>query len=139
MKPNISYFTFFYCKCFILNNGNDSLCKFDVKSNEGIFLGYSYLSKEYIAYNYGTTSIEAPVHVVFDESSPQKMEKVICSDVSGLITENLINNNIFIEDPPQQEEEGIIKDKGKDKQDASSQLPPYWIVDKRSSMGSYTW
>lgn len=113
-----------------MNNGNDSLCNFDVKSNEVIFLGYSSLSKEYSVYSYGTTSIETPVHVVFDESSPQKMEKGICSDVSGVITENLINNNIFIEDPPQQEEEGIIKDKEEDKQETSSQLPPYWIVAK---------
>ena len=40
-KPNISYFHVFGCKCFILNNGKDNLDKFDAKSDEGIFLGYS--------------------------------------------------------------------------------------------------
>jgi len=40
-KPNLSHLKVFGCKCFILNNGKDSLGKFNSKSNEGIFLGYS--------------------------------------------------------------------------------------------------
>ena len=43
-KPNISYFHIFGCKCFILNN-RDNRGKFDAKSDEGIFLGYSTLVK----------------------------------------------------------------------------------------------
>ena len=39
-KPNISYFRVFGSKCFILNTG-DQLEKFDPKSDEGIFVGYS--------------------------------------------------------------------------------------------------
>ena len=39
-KPNISYFKVFGSKFFILNTKNN-LGKFDVKSNVGIFLGYS--------------------------------------------------------------------------------------------------
>lgn len=38
-KLNISYFFFFGCKCFNLNNGKGVLGKFDANSNEGIFLG----------------------------------------------------------------------------------------------------
>ena len=38
-KSNISYFHQFGCKCFILNT-KDSLGKFDLKSDNGIFLGY---------------------------------------------------------------------------------------------------
>jgi len=40
-KPNLSHLKVFGCKCFILNNGKDSLGKFDSKSGEGIFVGYS--------------------------------------------------------------------------------------------------
>ena len=38
-KPNISQFRVFGCKCFVLNNGKDSLGKFDTKVDEAIFLG----------------------------------------------------------------------------------------------------
>lgn len=41
-KPNISHLRVFGCKCFIHNNGKDNLGKFDAKSDEGNFLGYSY-------------------------------------------------------------------------------------------------
>ena len=39
-------------KCFI-SNGKKSLGKFDAKSMEGIFLGYSLDSKVYRVYNKG--------------------------------------------------------------------------------------
>ena len=44
-KPNISYFKIFGCKCFVHNNKKSPLGKFDAKSDEGIFLGYSEHSK----------------------------------------------------------------------------------------------
>ena len=40
-KPNISHFHVFGITCYILNNGKESLGKFDTKSDECIFLGYS--------------------------------------------------------------------------------------------------
>jgi hypothetical protein len=43
-KPNIRYFKVFGCKCFVLND-RDNLGKFNAKSDEGIFLGYSSNSK----------------------------------------------------------------------------------------------
>jgi len=46
-KPNVSYFKAFGCKCFILNNGKSNLDKFDSKTDEDIFLGYSLTSKVY--------------------------------------------------------------------------------------------
>lgn len=39
MKPNISYFKVFGCKCFILNT-KEQMHRFDFKANEGLFLGY---------------------------------------------------------------------------------------------------
>ena len=46
-KPNISHFKPFGCICFIHNNGKDNLEKFDAKSDEGIFVGYSLNGKAY--------------------------------------------------------------------------------------------
>jgi len=66
-KPNIGYFKPFGCKCFILNT-KDHLGKFDAKSDEEIFLGYSLSSKAYRVYNKRTFKVEESMNVVFDES-----------------------------------------------------------------------
>ena len=39
-KPKVKYFQVFGSKCFILND-RENFGKFDAKSDEGIFLGYS--------------------------------------------------------------------------------------------------
>jgi len=39
-KPNVSHLKVFSSKCYILDNGKESLGKFDAKSDKGIFLGY---------------------------------------------------------------------------------------------------
>lgn len=83
-------FHVFSCKCFILNKRKENLGKFNAKSDEGIFLGYSSSSKAYRVYNHGTYSVEESIHVSFDESFPQKTRKGICLDISSVITENLI-------------------------------------------------
>ncbi|XP_070032656.1 uncharacterized protein [Nicotiana tomentosiformis] len=46
-KPNISHLRAFGCKFFVHNNGKDSLGKFDPRSDEAVFLGYSSHSKAY--------------------------------------------------------------------------------------------
>ncbi|XP_070004811.1 uncharacterized protein [Nicotiana sylvestris] len=70
------------CKCYVLNNGNDPLGKFDAKSDEGIFLGYSSQSKAYKIYNKRTQCVEESVHVIFDESYPS-CEKSTKDDQDG--------------------------------------------------------
>ena len=79
-KPNINYFHVFGCKCFILNNGKDNLGKFDRKSDEGIFLGYSTHSKAFRVFNKRTLTVEESIHVVFDESNPSPSRKEECID-----------------------------------------------------------
>jgi len=69
IKSIISHFRVFGCKCFILNNGKDNPSKFDSKTNEGIFLGYSSQSHAYRAYNKRTMLIEETVHITFDETN----------------------------------------------------------------------
>ena len=65
--PNISYFRIFGCRCYILVNGKTNLGKFDSRSDEGIFLGYSNRSKAYRVFNKRTLVVEESVHVKFLE------------------------------------------------------------------------
>ena len=68
-KPNIGYFKNFGCKCFVLND-RDNLGKFDAKSDEGIFLGYSSNSKAYRVFNKRIMVLDESMHVVFVEANP---------------------------------------------------------------------
>ena len=81
-KPNISYFHTFGCKYFVLNNGKENLGKFDAKSDEAIFIGYSLISKAYRAFNERTLKVEESIHVVFDESNHSLSR--ICNDVDDI-------------------------------------------------------
>ena len=64
----MSYFRVFGCKCFILNT-KDNLGKFDAKSYEAIFIGYSNTSKAYRVFNRSNLIIEESMHVIFKEST----------------------------------------------------------------------
>ncbi|KAJ9541694.1 hypothetical protein OSB04_028200 [Centaurea solstitialis] len=68
-KPLIEHLHIFGCVCYILNN-KDNLGKFDSKSDDGIFLGYSSISKTYRVFNKRRQTIEETIHVRFDESGP---------------------------------------------------------------------
>nr|GEW90662.1 retrovirus-related Pol polyprotein from transposon TNT 1-94 [Tanacetum cinerariifolium] len=71
-KPTLDYFRVFRSKCFIINT-KDYLTKFDPKSYEGIFLGYSQNSKAYIILNKHTRKVEELLNVTFNENpSPSK-------------------------------------------------------------------
>ncbi|GJY86427.1 putative ribonuclease H-like domain-containing protein [Tanacetum coccineum] len=62
MKP-------FGCHVTILNT-LDSLGKFDGKSNEGFFVGYSLSSKAFRVYNIRTRRVEENLHIGFLENKP---------------------------------------------------------------------
>ncbi|GJX60678.1 retrovirus-related pol polyprotein from transposon TNT 1-94 [Tanacetum coccineum] len=66
-KPTLDYFRVIGSKCFILNT-KDYLTKFDPKSYEGVFLGYSQNGKAYIILNKHTRKIEESLNVTFDET-----------------------------------------------------------------------
>ena len=48
----------------VLNNGKDNLGKFDAKSDEDIFLGYSLNSKTFRIYNKRTMTIEESINTL---------------------------------------------------------------------------
>ncbi|GJV18614.1 retrovirus-related pol polyprotein from transposon TNT 1-94 [Tanacetum coccineum] len=78
-KPTLDYFKVFGRKCFILNT-KDHLTKFDPKSNEGVFLGYSQNSKAYIILNNHTIKIEESLNVNFDETPPPSKTSPLVDD-----------------------------------------------------------
>ena len=65
-KPSISYFHTFGCVVHILND-RSQLHKFDSKSDEGLFLGYSNNSRAYRVYNKRTQKIIESANVIFDD------------------------------------------------------------------------
>ncbi|RDY14632.1 hypothetical protein CR513_00284, partial [Mucuna pruriens] len=77
-QPNISYFHPFRCDCFIFNT-KDNMGKFDPKSEKGIFIGYSSMSKAYIVYNSRTMKVEESIHKndVWKLVSPPNFKSII--------------------------------------------------------------
>jgi len=74
--PILSHLKVFGCKCFILNNGKESLGKFDAKADEGVFLGYAIQSHAYKVYNKRLMIVEESMHVVIDETNPKVQDQV---------------------------------------------------------------
>ncbi|GKC00662.1 retrovirus-related pol polyprotein from transposon TNT 1-94 [Tanacetum coccineum] len=98
-KPSLEYFKVFGRKCFILNT-KDYLTKFDPKSYEGVFLGYSQNSKAYVVLNKHTMKVEESLNVTFDESPPPtKLSPLVDDDVGEeeAIKKNtkVVNNNYY--------------------------------------------
>jgi hypothetical protein len=114
-KPNIGYFKVFGCKCFILND-RDNLGKFDAKSDEGIFLGYSINSKAYRVFNKRTMVIDESMHVVFDETNPFHI-KNNCDDVPISLENKASSSN-------QVDLSEKVKDQVDEPKDEEKALPP---------------
>nr|GEX25985.1 retrovirus-related Pol polyprotein from transposon TNT 1-94 [Tanacetum cinerariifolium] len=64
--PDINYFHVFGCPVFIYNH-KDHLGKFDAKADDGYFLGYSFVSKDFRVFNIRRQQVEETYHVTFDE------------------------------------------------------------------------
>jgi hypothetical protein len=65
-KPTVKYFRTFGSKCYILRD-RENLEKFDPKSDEGIFLGYSTNSCAYRFFNKRTKTVMESINVVIDD------------------------------------------------------------------------
>ena len=72
-KPNVSYLKVFGSKCYILKESRKG--KFDVKGDDGIFLGYSYKSKAHRCLNLSTHKIIESVHAKVDEFAERTEEE----------------------------------------------------------------
>ncbi|GJX53103.1 putative ribonuclease H-like domain-containing protein, partial [Tanacetum coccineum] len=69
IKPALSFMKPFGCHVTILNT-LDHLGKFDGKSDEGFFVGYSLSSKAFRVYNIRTKKVEENFHIRFLENKP---------------------------------------------------------------------
>nr|GEY25076.1 retrovirus-related Pol polyprotein from transposon TNT 1-94 [Tanacetum cinerariifolium] len=70
-------------KCFILNT-KDYLTKFNPKSYEGVFLGYSQNNKSYIILNKHAMKIKESLNVTFDGTPPpSKTSPLVDDDLDG--------------------------------------------------------
>ncbi|GJS93172.1 putative ribonuclease H-like domain-containing protein [Tanacetum coccineum] len=68
-KPALRFMKLFGCHVTILNT-LDSLGKFDDKSDESFFVGYSLSSKAFRVYNTRTRRVEENLHIGFLENKP---------------------------------------------------------------------
>ncbi|GJV50143.1 putative ribonuclease H-like domain-containing protein [Tanacetum coccineum] len=68
-KPALSFMRPFGCHVTIINT-LDSLGKFDGKSDEGFFVGYSFSSKAFRAYNIRIRRVEENLHIRFLDNKP---------------------------------------------------------------------
>jgi hypothetical protein len=66
-KPSVSHFRPFGCKCFVLKRGNFD--KFESRSFDGIFLGYTPHGRSYRVYNFETNTVVESCDVTFDETA----------------------------------------------------------------------
>jgi hypothetical protein len=70
-KSMIKYFKTFGSKCYILRD-RENLGKFDSKSDEGIFLGYSTNSRAYRVFNKRTETVMESINVVIDDEEVER-------------------------------------------------------------------
>ena len=117
-RPVLSHLKVFGCKCFILNNGKESLGKLDAKADEGVFLGYATQSHAYRVYNKRLMTIEESMHVVFDETNPKLQDQVS----KNTNEEDLLQEQIFATGNQSTEKEKQSTEKA-----ANNNLPKDWI------------
>ncbi|GJU43343.1 retrovirus-related pol polyprotein from transposon TNT 1-94 [Tanacetum coccineum] len=106
-RHSLEYFKVFGSKCFILNT-KDYLTKFELKSYEGVFLGYSQNSKGYVVLNKHTIKVEESLNVTFDENSPPTKLSPLVDDDLG--EEEAIRMNTKIVNMNNEKDESIEVD-----------------------------
>src|ERR1044072_5238622 len=86
-KPTVKYFHVFGSKCYILAD-REQRRKMDPKSEEGIFLGYSAISRAYRVYNLRSKVMMESINVVVDDI-PEEKERIIEEDDDLIKTHEL--------------------------------------------------
>ena len=104
----MKYFRVFGSKCYILNDW-ENLGKFDAKSDEGIFLGYSTTSRAYRVFNKRTKTVMESINVEIDDAIT-KVEMV--DDGEGLSskepTVEVEAQDIKVEGPTPENESTLV-------------------------------
>ena len=71
IPTSAKYFRVFGSKWYIKRD-DDNLGKFESKTDEGIFFGYSSTEKKYICYNLRSHKIIESTSVIVDDTKPRK-------------------------------------------------------------------
>ena len=88
-SPSVKYFRIFGRKCYIKR---DDIGKYDPRSDEGMFLGYSSKSKAYRCFNYRTITIIECANVKIDENFGTK-ERIMDYNSDGYDYSGMNNKN----------------------------------------------
>uniref|UniRef100_A0A2N9ERE3 CCHC-type domain-containing protein n=1 Tax=Fagus sylvatica TaxID=28930 RepID=A0A2N9ERE3_FAGSY len=96
--------------------GIDNLGKFDAKSDEGIFLGYSTNSKAYRVFNKRTMVVDESMHVVFDETNPFHIKNNYDDEPISLENKASSSNQVDLSEK--------VKDQVDEPKDEEKALPP---------------
>jgi hypothetical protein len=97
-------------------NDRDNLGKFDAKSNEGIFLGYSSNNKAYRVFNKRTIVVDESMHVVFYETNPFHIKNNCDNEPISLDNKASSSNQVDSSEK--------VKDQVNEPQDEEKVLPP---------------
>ena len=98
-KHNIGYLRVFGSTRYIMNKW-DNLGKFDPKADEGIFMGYSLISKAFRVYNKRRECIDETIDVTFDEAyeelstEPKEYESLEFNESHSPREDNLCPNPV---------------------------------------------
>ncbi|XP_022891620.1 uncharacterized protein LOC111406424 [Olea europaea var. sylvestris] len=84
-KPTVKYFRVFGSKCYILRD-RENLSKFESKSDEGIFLGYSRNSRAFRVYNLRTCVVMESINVVIDDAVSEGESAEKCDKDGDLLS-----------------------------------------------------
>ncbi|XP_022857366.1 uncharacterized protein LOC111378405 [Olea europaea var. sylvestris] len=84
-KPTVKYFRVFGSKCYILRD-REKLSKFESKSDEGIFLGYSRNSRAFRVYNLRTRVVMESINVVIDDAVSEGESAEKCDKDADLLS-----------------------------------------------------
>jgi hypothetical protein len=120
-KPNVSYFTVFGSKCFILvKRGRKS--KFAPKVVEGFLLGYDSNTRAYRVFNKSTGLVEVSCDIVFDETNGSQVEQFDLDELDDEEAPCVALRNMSIRDvcPKEYEELSQAQDQPSSSMQASS-------------------
>ena len=91
-------------------NTKDNLGKFDAKSYEAIFVGYSNTSKAYRVFNKSSLTIEESIHVKFEESNVFVENVVEIDSLNEDMEKISLKDSPTLEDMPKGDEENEVQE-----------------------------
>ena len=96
-KPSVKYFRVFGSRCYVLKD-HENLGKFESKSEEGIFLGYSSKIRAYRVYILSSKCMVESINVIVDDLGSRSREcdedKIDVSKEIELIKEKIEDENL---------------------------------------------